>query len=487
MGRFHQARARRADDGGFTIMETVVTMAIVTAILGIVLGIITNLFQQSENVRDTMTGVQQDQTAGQALTQYLHSTTVILPGSNAATLNASILAGINGSDTPDTATLSAVLTNSASPKRDATFSTTLTPNGGHASVINIYDVVNSVTIANCMTVLNGTGVTGPSGGFPNVVSGMLITGPGIATRTTVMGISGNSLTLSTNATATGTVSLTFGSGGFTYYYDNYSTSPVSLSSTATPGSGGIEYSEIVAIGIDIEFLAGPNVPTEGFQADRPTTFQTTVYLQNSAGAPAPSTTTTPAASGTVAIGQPLSVTATVTANGGQPDGGSVTFSVSLGGSSLSVCTSPVNLNVTTDQATCTFTPASSGAYTIGASYSGTSGFQPSQGSVGVVVPIGTTTTLGVTGSGSGSGSKYSFSITATVGANGGSTPTGSVAFKLTDSSCGSGGCTITVPLTSGIAAWTKSGISNGSYNLTANFSDATGTYASSTASWSGSP
>ena len=57
-----------------------------------------------------MTGVQQDQTAGQALMQYLHAAIVILPGSNATTLNASILAGVNSSGTAQTATLQAVLT-----------------------------------------------------------------------------------------------------------------------------------------------------------------------------------------------------------------------------------------------------------------------------------------------------------------------------------------------------------------------------------------
>ena len=180
MGRFRRVQARRSQEGGFTLVETVVTMAIITAVLAIVLGVITNLPQQSQNVRDTMTGVQQDQTAGQALTQYLHSTTVVLPGSSATTLNASILAGINASDAPGTATLSAVLTNSTNPKLDAVFATTLTPSGGTGSVVNTYDAVNSVAIANCTTSLNSTGVTVASGGFPNVVSGMQVSGAGVA-------------------------------------------------------------------------------------------------------------------------------------------------------------------------------------------------------------------------------------------------------------------------------------------------------------------
>jgi hypothetical protein len=84
-----------------------VVLAIMTAIVGVILGVVTNLFTQSQVVHDTVLGVQQDQIAGVALTQYLHSTIVILPGSNATTLNASILAGITASDTPQTATLTA--------------------------------------------------------------------------------------------------------------------------------------------------------------------------------------------------------------------------------------------------------------------------------------------------------------------------------------------------------------------------------------------
>jgi hypothetical protein len=484
-GRFHAARARREDEGGFTIVETVVTMAIVTAILGIVLGVVTNLFQQSQNVRDTVTGVQQDQTAGQALTQYLHSTIVVLPGSDATTLNASILAGINSSDVPGTATLSAVLTNSSSSKLDATFQTTLTPDGGNSSTVNTYDAVNSVTVGSVSTAVNSTSVSVPSGGFPGVGSGMVVSGTGIAPQTTVAGISGSTLTLSTAATATGTVTLTFGSAGFTYYYNNYTTTPVSLSSTTTPGSGGVEYSEIVAIGIDITFLAGPHTPTEGFQADRPSNFQTTVYLQNSSGAPAPTTSVAVASSGTVASGQPLTVVATVTANGVQADGGNVTFTVtSPGGSVLSVCTSPVDVNVTTGQADCTFTPAGGGNYIVAAAFSGTSDLQPSTGSNTIPVPI--TTTIAITNV---TPSSKTLTVQATV------TPSaapGQVNFTLKQSSsCGVGGCTTyngSGTLSGGVATFTQSGLNSGkTYNITASYAGSGSYQGSGPANSTGTP
>jgi len=482
-GRFHRARARRAEEGGFTLIETVVTLAIVTTILGIALGVVTNLFQQSQDVHDTITGVQQDQTAGQALTQYLHSAIVILPGSNATTLNASILAGINASDNPGTATLSAVLTNSANPKLDATFRTTLTPDGGQASSVSTYDAVNSQTVQSVSTVTNSRTVTVASGGFTGVLNGMAVYGTGIPPSTTVAGFSGNSLTLSNNATASGTVSLTFGSGGFTYYYDNYSTTPVSLSSTTTPGSGGVEYSQVVAVGIDMTFLAGPHVPSEGFLADRPSNFQTTVYLQNASGAPAPTTTVSIVPSGTIAVGQALTMTATVSANGTQPDGGNVTWTVTSNGTTLSVCTAPVDINTGTGTAACTFTPATGGSYVVTAAYSGTSDFQPSTNSTTVTVPYTTSMILTVTPSGSGSNNAQ-LAILAALSSQGG-TPTGYVSFTITNGSCYTG-CTATVPLSSGSAAWTKTGLSQfTTYRVQASYTDSTGTYQSTSGSWTG--
>ena len=265
-------------------------------------------------------------------------------------------------------------------------------------------------------------MTVASGGFPGVVSGMVVSGTGIAPSTTVSGISGNTLTLSAQATASGTVTLTFGSGGFTYYYNNYSTTPVSLSSTTTPGSGGIQYSEIVAVGIDITFLAGPHTPTEGFQADRPSNFQTTIYLQNSSGAPAPATATKVTPPANAAIGQPLTVNATVTSNGVLADGGSVTFTVlDPTGAQLSVCTSPVDVNVTTGVASCTFTPSLGGNYIVTGAFSGTSDLQPSTGSSPIPVPIPTTTAF----SGVSPGSQ-SLTVQVTVTASSG-IPSGQVA------------------------------------------------------------
>ncbi len=414
-GRVRRARQQASEDDGFTIVETLVTLLVVSVVVGLVLGFVTNLVQQSTNVRDTMAGVQQDQTAGEGLLQYLHSSIVVLPGSNATTLETSILAGVSSGGTPQTATFGAALTPPAGPKLDANFSTSLTPNGGTTRTLNDYDAVSSPT-------------------------------------------------------------------AFTYYYNNYSVTPVVLASTTTPTNA--QLSEIVAVGVDVTFLAGPQVPTAGFQAVHPTTFQTTVYLQNAAGAPAPTTSTsvTPP-SGTIAAGSPLTVTATVSPI---PDGGTVTFTVTQGGVALSACTSPVDVS-TSGSATCTFTPATSGTYVVTASFSGTDDFQPSTGTASITVPMSTSTTIAVSATKSRH-SQDTLTVTATVSP---SAATGTVEFTLQVCSTGrSGGCNNysgQSSLSAGSATWSQASLQSGdTYTVSATY-EGSSTYSGSTSATSSSP
>ncbi len=420
-GRLHRARLQGGEDVGFTIVETAITLLIVSIVMGLVFGFITNFFQQSVNVSDTMSGVQQDQTAGEGLLQYLHAAIVILPGSNATTLDASILDGVTSgtNPVPQVATFQAELVAPAGPNLDATFQTSMAANGGYCPVppaapnpncrsMNDYDVVNSSTV-------------------------------------------------------------------FTYYLGG-----ASVTTTTTPTNA--QLSEIVAVGVDVTFLAGPQKPTEGFQAVRPTTLQTTVYLQNASGAPAPtSTVSVSAPNGTV--GSPLTLTATVAP---VPDGGFVTFTVTLNGNTLSVCTSGAIVSTTDGTATCTFTPAQGGTYDVSATFSGTSDFQPSSSSVTAVsVPIPTSFTSIRVVAGATTLALTAF-LTASQNPSG---ITGSVVFTVTQQgSCHShcGSSSPSEPVSSGSAAWTATSLnSNQNFNITATFSDPTNTYATSSSSTTG--
>ncbi len=450
-------------------MEMVVTLLIVAVVLPLTLGLVRNLMQQSQNVHDTIVGVQQSQTAGEALLKYLHGTEVILPGSNATTLNASILAGADSTSTPYTATLTATLTNSTGPNLDATFTTSLTPNGGTTLSVGTYDAVNSSQVFTYYYV-------NPTTGSSTTTTSASTTTTTVATSTAC----GSSSTTTSTTSTTSPVSTTT------------TTLPNGLSSTSAPTN--VQLSEIVAVGINVTFLAGPHVPTEGFQAVHPTTFATTIYLQNATGGPTPSTALSLANStSSPAVGSPLTITATVAP---VPDAGTVSFCVTQGVSPGTVlttaCAAPVSVALTganAGTATCTFNPPSGGSYGINAVYSGSANYQPSTtGTLVVAVPIPTTLTLTAA-----AGSSKQLNLTATVSpAPPLGDPTASVTYTVDaigSQSCNGSKITSGSLSASGTAGqWTATvgGLTSGTtYCVSASFSDASGTYSSSTGTANG--
>jgi prepilin-type N-terminal cleavage/methylation domain-containing protein len=462
---------RRAGDAGFTLVELVVTLLLVAIITPLAFGLIRNLLQQSTDVHDTMVGVQQDQVAGEALLQYLHGATVILAGSDATTLDASIDAGINAStQAPDTATLTAVLAEPTSPSLDATFTTSITPNGGAPSNVGTYDAVASTSVFSY---------------FYN---------------DTTLGA-----TTSAPCSASASADL-----------------PTGLACTSAPTDPQLP--AIVAVGIDVTFLAGPHVPIEGFAAVRPSNFETTVYLQNSAGVAAvasgtpttttspgtPTTTTSPGTTTTVptttqvpqqstrtvvagpinaTIGAPATVRATVSPS---PGGGTVSFVLTLDGGAISCGSGPAAVGAD-GTATCSFTPAQAGTYSLSADYSGDAQYGASSSTeIRFTVSSPTTLELGVVGSNSGSGYWYGFgsgslAMTATISP---ASATGSVTFTWGASFSGrcyyGYGSSQSVVVSSGSASYTATGLrGSASYCVSATFSDPTGTYGSSSAQATG--
>lgn len=91
-----------------------------------------------------------------------------------------------------------------------------------------------------------TSATVASGGFPNVASGMYVSGTNIASGTQVQSVSGNTLTLTTAATGSGTVTLTF-SGyaapiGNVMVALNTAVGSATAAGTEVTNSGGSTYS-----------------------------------------------------------------------------------------------------------------------------------------------------------------------------------------------------------------------------------------------------
>ncbi|MDA8291340.1 MAG: prepilin-type N-terminal cleavage/methylation domain-containing protein [Actinomycetota bacterium] len=310
-------RARRGD-GGFTFIELLVAMAVLAIIVPVIYGLIGNLSQQSVDLHDTMLGLKQDQTAGNALLEYLHGAVTVLPGSTPTTLIASIEAGYNTTTgTQDIATLEAQLVPPSGSNADASFVVSITPQGGTPHPIGTYYVVNG---ANPFTYYYyaAAGTAAPSCGATTPTT---TTNPPDATGQELVAVHDPCAVLA----------------------------------------------NVVAVGVDVTFLAGPQKPLQGFQAIQPTTFQTTVYLQN-ANAPAPTTATAvtyPNISPT--YGTTVAFTVTVTP---APDGGTVTAVVTFGGSTISNSCSGATTLSATGQASCSFFASYRGTYTVTATYSG---------------------------------------------------------------------------------------------------------------------
>ena len=83
---------------------------------------------------------------------------------------------------------------------------------------------STFTVPGVTTTLGSPSASVTSGGFPGVYRGQTVSGVGVATGTSVGAVSGNALTLSQNATASGTVTMTF-----------------SLCLTGVPGAPGTIY------------------------------------------------------------------------------------------------------------------------------------------------------------------------------------------------------------------------------------------------------
>lgn len=344
------------------------TMMIVVTAVPIALTTIRALVRQSADVQGTIAGVQQDQTASSALLQYLHGATTILAGSNATTLDASVLFGVS-SGVPQTASLQSVLHDSSSPAGDAVLETTITTSSGRSFSVTSNYAVNSDHV-------------------------------------------------------------------FTYYYNDPSSSttapadgsPAGLASTTAPTTS--ELSEIVAVQIAATFLSGPHTSLAGDSTLRASNFDTTVYLQNSSGAPAPASTTSLAFSGGTSVGSTVTVTATVSP---VPDGGTVTFSSFYEGSPTSICSGVVAVSTSTGEASCSFTPSAVGTYGFEASFSGTSHFQPSSAALSSIAAVSPSATA-VSATGGGSRGTLVVDATFTASPIGGAAPTGTATVVVRETS-----------------------------------------------------
>ena len=176
----------------------------------------------------------------------------------------------------------------------------------------------------------------------------------------------------------------------------------------------------------------------------------------------PTTTTVTSSVNPSTVGQAVTFTATVTSGGNPVTTGTVDFT-----EGATILASGVALNAS-GQATFTTSTLTEGSHTITATYTGTTAFQPSSGSVTQVVQRAATSTV-LTSSVNPSTVGQAVTFTATVTSGGNPVTTGSVDFTEGATILASG-----VALNaSGQATFTTSTLTEGSHTITATYTGTT--------------
>jgi len=256
-----------ASQAGFTALELITVLAILAVVFTIVTSLFISFNQQTTNTQDSVVGIQEETEAQQTLVQYLRGASQVLAvynnsgtqvGPSATELDAITSEGFN------TTTYYSNCTN-----LDALW---FKPAGAvHADAQ--FDITFDVP------------ASGPPSGLP---WSSLIPVDVPAAFTPASSCTPASPTPRTVATYFALSSQT--SPVFTYYFWNNSV--LTALPVQSPYVPACAINEIAAVGVHITFLAGPQVPTEGYAADEPTTLDSIVYLRGSAMATAATTTTT---------------------------------------------------------------------------------------------------------------------------------------------------------------------------------------------------
>jgi hypothetical protein len=242
--------------------------------LAVVFTIVTSLFisfnQQTTNTKDSVVGIEEETQAQQTLIQYLRGASQLLPAYNSYGTQV----------TPSPTELDAITSEGFN-------TSTYTYTSNCTNLDALWFKPSSVANADAQfDVTFDVPASGPPTGLPwsslpGVDVPSAFTPASSCTRTPAS-------TPRTVATYFALSSQT--SPVFTYYYWNNTV--LTLLPDQTPVVPACAINEVAAVGVHITFLAGPQVPTEGYAADEPTTLDTIVYLRGSAMASTATTSTT---------------------------------------------------------------------------------------------------------------------------------------------------------------------------------------------------
>lgn len=196
---------------------------------------------------------------------------------------------------------------------------------------------------------------------------------------------------------------------------------------------------------------GPQTVTATYSGDTNNCGGSTTFTLNVG---TPTTTTVSVSPNPICLGEPTTLTATVSP---PPDGGTVSFSIES--STISTCTSQT-VDPMTGEATCTFTPTTTGPQMVGAQYSGDANFCSSSGT-GTLNVLSSTTTMA-----SFSGTPCPGNLLTLLATVTGNNPTGTVTFSIGSRTL----CTVILSSGSGTCNYTVLSTDEGSQTVTATYS-----------------
>jgi prepilin-type N-terminal cleavage/methylation domain-containing protein len=265
------SRGAPASERGFTALELITVLAILSVVFTIVTSLFISFNQQATNTQDSVVAVRQETQAQQTLVQYLRGASQVLAVYDQA-----------GTQIGPSATELDAITSEGF--------TTTGPNPYTSNCTNLDALwFKPVGIVHADAQFDIT-FDVPASGPPTGTKPWSQITPAVdvpSAFTPASSCTPVSTTPRTVATYFALSSQT--SPVFTYYsYVGTTLTPLSIQNPVPTCA----LNEIAAIGIHVTFLAGPQIPTEGYAADEPTTLDTIVYLRGSSTAATSTTTTT---------------------------------------------------------------------------------------------------------------------------------------------------------------------------------------------------
>lgn len=226
-------RLRRLERGdeGYNLTEMLVTLIVIAIAMALAGGLIVGFNQQTTNIGDSVTAVRQTSEAETALVQYLRGATQVL-ATSPSSANAPVVT--NQATNADNLTLYV---------SEGFNATSTTANGLAPFTAGSSEV--------CVQWVAGVGPRGDAQFNVTYDCGQS------NQRTVATYYAYNAQTFPV----------------FTYY--KYAGTDLQALTEPVPACA---MNEIVAVGVHVTFLAGPQVPAGGFAADLPTTLDTTVFL-----------------------------------------------------------------------------------------------------------------------------------------------------------------------------------------------------------------